>query len=109
MNIDITEIVIALIGLASLIITSVVVPWVKSKTNAEQQSTIRTVVTIAVYAAQQLFSKEEVDNKKAYALKQIETMLATYNITLSTDEISTYIEGILKDIKTENGSEWSNE
>lgn len=103
MTIDITEIVIALIGLLSVIITSVIVPWIKSKTTVNQQEFIRTMVTVAVYAAQQLFNTD--DEKKAYALKEVADALAAHNIKLSTSEISTYIEGVLKNIKTELGEE----
>ena len=53
-------------------------------------------------------SKEAVDVKKAYAMERVESELTRYNIKLSTDDISTYIEGALKDIKTSlaDGGVW---
>lgn len=106
MSIDMTQVFLALIGLMGIIITSVVVPWIKSKTTAEQQDIIRTLATAAVYAAQQLFYNN--DEKKAYALHQVSEGLKKYHINLTSDEISTYIEGALKDIKTslEDGTSW---
>ncbi len=40
MNIDITQIVVAIIGLIGIIITSVVVPYFKSRTTKEQRETL---------------------------------------------------------------------
>lgn len=96
-TIDMTQIFLGVISLIIVIITSVVVPWIKSKTTVTQQDTIRTLATVAVYAAQQLFTDN--DEKKAYALQQVSEGLKKYHINLSSDEISTYIEGALKDIK----------
>lgn len=99
-NIDMTQVFLGVISLITIIITSIVVPWIKSKTTAAQQDTIRTLATVAVYAAQQLFGNGNNDEKKAYALQQVSESLKKYHINLTSDEISTYIEGALKDIKT---------
>lgn len=99
-NIDMTQVFLGVISLITIIITSIVVPWIKSKTTAAQQDTIRTLATVAVYAAQQLFGNGNNDEKKEYALQQVSEGLKKYHINLTSDEISTYIEGALKDIKT---------
>ena len=99
-NIDMTQVFLGVISLITIIITSIVVPWIKSKTTATQQDTIRTLATVAVYAAQQLFGNGNNDEKKEYALQQVSEGLKKYHINLTSDEISTYIEGALKDIKT---------
>lgn len=108
-QIDITQIVIALIGLITAIVTGAIVPvikqWFNTKVTAEQQYIIQTICTSAVYAAQQLFTSSEAKEKKAYALKQAEQYLAEHNIKISESEISTYIEGALKDIKTSLGED----
>ena len=56
MNIDITQIVVAVIGLLSVIITSVVVPLLKKKLGAEKTSEIQKWAEIAVHAAEQIFN-----------------------------------------------------
>ena len=99
-SIDMTQVFLGVISLITIIITSIVVPWIKSKTTAAQQDTIRTLATVAVYAAQQLFGNGNNDKKKEYALQQVSEGLKKYHINLTSDEISTYIEGALKDIKT---------
>lgn len=105
MSIDMTQVFLGILGLVTVIITSVIVPWVKSKTTTQQQNMIRTWATVAVYAAQQLFVNS--DEKKEYALQYVSDMLKKYNIELTANEISTYIEGALKDIKTSiDGANW---
>ena len=106
--IDITEIVLAVIGLCFVLITKYFIPWISSKTSVKQQELIKTISKSVVYAAQQLYDKEAVDIKKAYAMERVESELTRYNIKLSTDDISTYIEGALKDIKTSlaDGGVW---
>ena len=53
--IDITPIVEALIGLLSAIIVCVVIPYIKGKTNAQQQAEIAQWINIAVAAAEQIY------------------------------------------------------
>lgn len=106
--IDITEIVLAVIGLCFVLITKRFIPWINSKTSVKQQELIKSISKSVVYAAQQLFDKEAVEEKKAYAMERVESELARYGIKLSTQEIDTYIEGTLKDAKTSlaNGGVW---
>ena len=106
--IDITKIVLVVLYLCFSAITLYLIPWIKSRTSVKQQELIVGIAKTAVYAAQQLYDKEAVDVKKAYAMERVESELTRYNIKLSTDDISTYIEGALKDIKTSlaDGGVW---
>lgn len=106
MSINITNIVIALIGVLSAVVTSIVIPWLKSKLNANQIDIIQQLSTVAVYAAQQIYNSDEAQKKKEYAVTYVKNELAKYDITFSEDTISTYIEGALKDIKVDEGAEW---
>ena len=106
MTYDLTQVFIAFMGVILAILTSVVFPWIKSKTTSSQQDTIRKLATMAVYAAQQVLGDNTA--KRAYAFTFMSEMLEKYSIELSADEISTYIEGVLKDIKTNlsDGADW---
>lgn len=95
--IDVTDIVVAVIGLLSVIITSVVVPWLKSKTNTQNQETIHAIAMTAVYAAQQILKANE--DKKNYAMNYMVDALKERGISLSIDEIEACVEAALKDIK----------
>ena len=64
MNIDITQIVVAIIGLLSVIVTSVVVPLLKKKLGAEKVSEIQKWVEIAVHAAEQIFNETGMGKQK---------------------------------------------
>jgi len=55
MQIDLTQLVIALICILISMLTSVLIPYIKSKTTADQQSQIQIWATAAVQAAEQLF------------------------------------------------------
>ena len=106
MSIDITQIVIAFIGVLFAIITAVLIPWVKSRTTTNQQNIIAALARTAVYAAQQLYSPDEWKAKKIYAVEFITEQLKRYGITLDADAVSAAVEAALKEIKTELAESW---
>ena len=99
MNIDITQIVIAIIGLMSAVLTSVIVPLVKAKTTANQQIIISSFARTAVLAAQQLYSSDEGQKKKEYAQEHVSKLLEKYGVSLGAAEVSAAVEAALKEIK----------
>lgn len=54
--IDLTDIFEALFGLIAALITAYLIPWIKSKTTANQQQKLTAVVRTLVYAAEQLYT-----------------------------------------------------
>jgi len=105
--IDITQIIVALIGLCGVIVTGILIPLVRSKTTAEQQSIIDIAAKTAVYAAQQIFTAN--DEKKEYALEYMDNILSQYGISLDISSVSASIEAALKEVKTAvqaDGGEW---
>jgi hypothetical protein len=70
MNIDITGVANAAIALIAAVITAFVIPWIKSKTTAAQFEKIETWVTIAVEAAEQIYTGSgRGAEKKAYVVE----------------------------------------
>lgn len=70
MNFDITTIIQAVIALAAAVITTFVVPWIKSKTTAEQRVQLTAWVKIAVAAAEQIYKGSgRGDEKKQYVIE----------------------------------------
>lgn len=53
--IDLTPIVQAIVILAAAIITTIIVPYIKSKTSINQQNQISLWIDVAVHAAEQLY------------------------------------------------------
>ena len=58
MNIDITQIVVAVIGLLGIIITSVIVPLIKSNLTNSQWETILNYALAGVQAAEIIFNAQ---------------------------------------------------
>ena len=106
MNLDLTQIVVALIGLLGIIITSVVVPMVKANTSVKTQVIIANIIKTAVYAAQQIYTPEQWEEKKRFAMEQAIRGLEQYGVTLDEDTISDAIEAALKEIKTAIDGNW---
>lgn len=97
--IDITTVLEAVATLAVAIITTFVVPYIKSKTTLEQQTQINTWVKIAVSAAEQVYEGPgKGDQKKAYVL----TWLKGHGIVVDEDKLDAMIEAAVYEL-TNNG------
>lgn len=88
MKIDLTALLQAVIMVLSAIITSKVVPWIKSKTSTEQFSQLETAAKVAVYAAEQVYQSGHGNEKLHYALGKL--MQAGYSV--DEDTLKTVIE-----------------
>ncbi len=86
---NITPIFKAVVGLLATIITFVIVPYIKSKTTAEQQKKINEWIKIAVAAAEQIYKGVgRGEEKKAYVL----AYLAEHGVELDEATIDAMIE-----------------
>lgn len=65
---DLTQIIVAFIGLLGAVVTGVLIPYIRSKTTAEQQEKIMSWVKIAVNAAEMIYGTMKGAEKKAYVL-----------------------------------------
>lgn len=64
--IDLTPLINALILVLAAILTYKVIPWIKARTTAQQQETMRMTVKTLVFAAEQLFGSKTGSEKLAY-------------------------------------------
>lgn len=97
--IDFTPVLQAIVGLCAAIITTFVVPYIKSKTTLEQQTQINEWIKIAVSAAEQVYDGPgQGDKKKAYVL----TWLAGHGIAVDEDKLDAMIEAAVYEL-TNNG------
>lgn len=93
--IDFTPILEAVATLAVALITTFVVPYIKSKTTLEQQTQINAWVRIAVTAAEQVYEGPgQGDKKKAYAM----TWLAGHGISVDEDKLDAMIEAAVYEL-----------
>ena len=67
---DITQIALAVIGLLSIVITTFLIPYIKSKTSNEQQQMLSVLVKTAVQAAEQIYTGTGLgEQKKEWVVK----------------------------------------
>ena len=92
-TIDLTPLAEALIAVLALIITTYLIPWIKSKTNSEQQAHIRACVQVAVYAAEKFYGAGEGDKKLDYAEK---VLREDFGIVLDLNKLEAMIDAEIK-------------
>ena len=99
MNIDITQIVVAVIGLLGIIITSVVVPLIKSKLTNSQWETIKNYALAGVQAAEIIFNAQSKGEEKLeWVSKYIEAQCKAHGIKIDMDTVRVAIENAWKDL-----------
>lgn len=93
MNINWVEVILALIGFLSTIVTVVLVPYIKKKTTVEQQKELATWVKIAVSAAEQIFSETlQGKQRKEWVLE----WLANQGIDIDDEQISNELNALIE-------------
>lgn len=99
MNIDITQIVVALIGLMSLVITSVIVPLIKSKLTSTQWQMIETYAIAGVQAAEIIFNAQgQGEAKLRWVSEYITNQCAAHGIKIDADTVRVAIENAWKNL-----------
>lgn len=91
-NIDITEIIVAIIGLLGLIITGVIIPLIKSKTTNVQWENINKWSNTFVQAAEALKLNDVIDDKLNYAITALSEKCNELGYTIDIDTIEATIE-----------------
>ena len=94
--IDITEIVVAVIGLIATIITTVLVPYLKKKINIENYEIIKTWAKIGVQAAEMIYTESGMGaEKKEY----VKNFLNEKGLDIDEETISVLIESAVLEMK----------
>lgn len=98
MNIDVTVIVNAVIALIAAVVSTFLIPWIKSKTTSQQREELVAWVKIAVAAAEQVYKGEKRGNeKKQYVLD----FLAKNGFSINEDGVNAAIEAAVKQLNSE--------
>ena len=85
---DYTQIISAVIALISALVSAFLIPWLKTKIDANKLQTIKTYVEIGVKAAEQLYAATDGEEKKAYVIN----FLAERGIRFDVSTIDQLIE-----------------
>lgn len=94
---DITIIIEAVFALIAAVITAIVIPYIKSRTTAQQQAQINAWVRIAVSAAEQIYvGSGRGEEKKAYVIN----WLREHGVTVDESKLNAMIEAAVYDLKS---------
>ena len=92
---DITTIIEAILALVAVLITSIIIPYIRKRTTTEQQKELLAWVKIAVSAAEQIYvGSGRGPEKKMYVID----WLADRNITVDTNKIDAIIESAVYEL-----------
>ena len=100
---DITYIILGLIIIVGGLITGLGLPLLRSKLSAEQIATLKSIVRIAVYAAEQLFGAKMGPDKKSFALQYAKKLLAKLHLTFDESAVDAAIEAQVKEMNIDIG------
>ena len=85
---DYTQIIAAVIALISALVSAFLIPWIKTKIDADKLQTVQAYVEIGVKAAEHLYAASEGDKKKAYVI----SFLAGKGIKFDVETVDKLIE-----------------
>ncbi|MCM1218423.1 MAG: phage holin family protein [Lachnospiraceae bacterium] len=93
-TIDLTQVIVALIGVLSAVITGFLIPFLKSKLNAQQQAELDKWVTVGVAAAEQLAKTGII--KKDERKKYVVDLLNAKGFTVDFDQIDKALNALIE-------------
>lgn len=94
------KLVLSLASVLGIIITSYIIPLLKSKIGSEELSKVTYYISVAVRCAEQIYTKEQWKEKKEYVMDYVQKIIYTkLNIKLTYDELDTMVEGVVNEIK----------
>ncbi len=98
---DITQIIVAVIGLIAAVISAVLIPWIRSKLGDERWQYLCSVAQIAVQAAEQYANAGfiEREHRINYAMQRVKDQLAVRRITFDEEIIRAAIEAAVYETK----------
>lgn len=94
---DLTPILLVLLALVAVLIICYLIPWIKTKTTAQQRENIYFWVRMACRAAEQLYKSGDGKKKKEYVLE----FLHSKDLTVDEDELDKMIEAVVLEINKE--------
>ena len=98
MKLDITQIVIAVIGLMVSAVSVYLIPYIRSKTTEEQRAKIRMWARIAVEAAEMIFREAGSGTLK---FQYVSDFLESKGFQLNEQELKIYIESAVLEMRNQ--------
>ena len=101
MQIDLTQIIMAVLTFLFAILMRYVIPNIKAKTNANQLELIRAAVKSAVYAVEQLYKSKPGQEKKQMVIDFLKAQGYILDDAQIEDNINYLIEEMVKELNIE--------
>lgn len=89
-NIDLTQLLQAVIALAAAIITGMLIPWIKAHTTNQQQILLQATVEILVSAAEQMYGASKGPEKLEYVKAELEKRGFTVDVATIESAVRAY-------------------
>jgi hypothetical protein len=87
-NFDLTPIFEAIITLVSLVLTGIIIPYIRQRIGEEKAENLKKWVSVGVKAAEQLYGSKTGQQKKEYVV----SFLLSKGIVVDVDEVEALIE-----------------
>lgn len=94
-QVDLTQIIMAVLGIIATVITAYVVPLLKNKLGDAKWTQFINIVSVAVDAAEQLGISGTINNKFDYAMEQVKIAMAKHGLTYDDQTIRAAIEAFV--------------
>lgn len=95
----ITKLVEAIVTVVIVIISAYVIPWLKNKVGEDKYTTIIEFAEIVVRSAEKIYTPEQWQEKKQYAVNLVIEKAKNLGIDLSVEEVNAIIEGAVQAVK----------
>lgn len=100
MNNEMVSVIVkAVVAVLSVLITSVVIPYIKGKTGENKYNEIKYYIEYAVRCAEQIYTPEQWQEKKAYVKEYIIRKANEFGIDMTEEDINILIEGVVNEVK----------
>lgn len=101
MQIDLTQIILAVITLLFSLLMRYVIPAAKKRLNADQMELLRIAVKTGVYAADQLYTSDQGQQKLKYVINLLYQQGYIVDPLKIEDSTRAMIEAMVKELKLE--------
>lgn len=102
--VDVTQIIVALIGLLGIVITTLVAPLIKAKTTTEQWANVVAWTQTAVQAAEVIYKGSgRGEEKREYVINWVTNEAKKHGIKVDVDAVRIALENAWKQM-TEGGN-----
>jgi competence protein ComGC len=98
MEINLTQIILAVLTLIFSLLTRYVIPNIKAKTNADQMELIRVAVKTVVYGIEQLYKSKPGQEKKKMVIEELHKQGYIVDVENVEDTMNILIEAAVKEL-----------